>query len=303
MVEKYNDLKMILAIAAGLVLAPPAFAADPAQEQKADTAIAEVPGGDIFGFTSGTDVGKVGDHGGGIEFDGSYGARGGSLKVLSQKYFYERVIAPNTTLGLGVFTAWHSVRNVPAEPINRSDFQFDGLSFEIGHRLIERSATNPFAVKIALEPRWARLTGGGRHTNAYGGELKFFVDAAVVPGKLYWAGNLVFDYGVERDPEMKTKYSRGSGLKLSNALSWQFSEALFAGVEVTWLAAFDGFYGKYAGQAVFAGPTLYWKFAKNASLNLTVAPQLAGRAKGVPMTLDLDNFERAVSRVKLAVDF
>ncbi|MCC2096695.1 MAG: hypothetical protein KDJ29_07370, partial [Hyphomicrobiales bacterium] len=126
----------------------------------APAAVADVPGGSIFGFTSGADVGKVGDHGAGIELDGSFGSRGGSLKVLTQKYSYERVIAPNTSLEIGVFTAWHSVRNVPAEPINRNAFQFDGIGFELAHRLVERSAGNPFSVKIGIEPRWARLTGG-----------------------------------------------------------------------------------------------------------------------------------------------
>lgn len=96
-------------------LAIPASAADPSLAPAASRP-AEVPGGDIFGFTAGTDVGDVGDHGIGFELDGAFGKRGGRYRVLAQKYAYERVIAPNTSFGIGFFTAFHSIRNVPAEP-------------------------------------------------------------------------------------------------------------------------------------------------------------------------------------------
>ena len=109
----------------------------------------EVAGGDIFGFTAPTDTGDPGAHGAGFELDGAFGKRGGRYNVLTQKWAYERVIAENWSLGLAMFTAFHSLRNVPGM-LNRSAFGFDGLGFEIGHRLIERSATNPFAFKIAI---------------------------------------------------------------------------------------------------------------------------------------------------------
>lgn len=294
----------ILGVAAALAFAGnPVHAADPQRDGTPVSAVPAVPGGDIFGFSASADVGKVGDHGGGIELDGAIGKRFGNYKAFGQKYYYERVIAPNTSLGVGVFTAWHSVRNLPAEPINRNALQFDGASFELGYRVFERSIGNPFSLKVAVEPRWARLTGGGRHTNALGGELKFALDAVIVPGKLYWAGNLVLGAARERDVEVHSRHATVSQLKISNAVTYQFSERVFAGAELTYLQAHNGFFGRVAGRALFLGPTLFVKIHDKASLNITVAPQIAGRARGAPMTLDLDNFTRAISRVKLAVEF
>lgn len=149
----------------------------------------------------------------------------------------------------------------------------------------------------------ARLNGGGRHADSFGAELKFITDAVVIPDKLFWAANLVLDLGTERDPVLKSKYSTGSGVKVSSALTWQFSPRVFAGVEATYLHAFDKFFARRAGHALFAGPTLFIKLSENASFNATVAPQIAGRAVGVGRTLDLDNYERLMSRVKLSVDF
>jgi hypothetical protein len=297
-------LLRVLGVAAGLLIAlHPVRADDPQREGAPSSGVASVPGGDIFGFTASTDVGKVGDHGAGVEMDGAFGARNIRYNVLRQKFYYERVIAPDTSLGLSVFTALHSIGRLPGEPPNRTFAHFDGFGFELAHRLFERSAGNPFAFKVAIEPRWARLSRNARHTSAFGAELKLIADAAVVPDKLFWAGNLVFGFARERDIILKSKYENSSILKVSNALTWQFSERLFAGVEVAYIAAFEGFYHRLAGQAVFAGPTLYWKFAKNASLNVTIAPQIAGRVRGVPQRLDLDNFERVISRAKLSVEF
>lgn len=264
---------------------------------------AAIPGGDIFGFTSASGVGEVGEHGIGVEFDGAIGKRGGRYRVFSEKFGYERVIAPDTTFGVGLFTAYHSIRNVPAEPIDRNGFQFDGLSFELGHRFVAPSATNPFGFKMAIEPRWARLTGGGRHTNAYGAELKFITDAVVVPDTLFWAGNLVLDAGSERDPDIRADWSTGSGAKLSTALAYQVQPGFLIGVEATYLRAYDDFFGRFAGDAVFLGPTIFYKLSDNAALNATIAPQIAGNANGAPGRLDLDNFERMVTRVKFSMDF
>jgi hypothetical protein len=54
---------------------------------------------------------------------------------------------------------------------------------------------------------------------------------------------------------------------------------------------------------LFLGPTLYFKISEQAALNLTIAPQLGGKAKGGAGALDLDNYERAITRVKFSMDF
>lgn len=264
---------------------------------------ADVPGGDIFGFTGAAGVGEVGDHGVGFELDGAFGKGRGQYRMLTQKYAYERVIAPNTSAAIAFFTVYHSIDRRSRRRGDTHAFQFDGMGFEIAHRLVERSATNPFSFKIALEPRWARINGGGRHAESWGAELKFIADAVVIPGKLFWAGNIVLDVGAEEEIGRRHRHATGAGVKISSALTWQFSPRVFAGVEATYLHAFEKIFARRGGHAVFAGPTLFVKLSDKASLNATIAPQIAGRAVGMRGRFDLDNYERLISRVKLTVDF
>lgn len=287
----------------GLSLGPAPARAEPATSGDAP-AVPQVAGGDIFGFTSSSDIGSPGDHGGALEMDGAFGKRDGRYHVLTQKLAYERVIAENWSLGFAFFTTYHNLRNVTVAPINRTSAQFDGLNFEIAHRLVERSAGNPFSFKIAFEPRWSRLDDGGRHSESFGVELKFITDAVVIPDKLYWAGNLVLASGTSRDPDL-AKYAPSSEIKLSNALAMQMSKDLLIGVEATYIATFDGgAFNHHTGHAIFLGPTLFWKVSEKIALNATIAPQIAGRALASPgLRYDLDNFTRMMSRVKLAVEF
>lgn len=89
------------------------------------------------------------------------------------------------------------------------------------------------------------------------------------------------------------------------ALTAQFSPKIFAGVEVRYLSAFDGAWlNKNVGNAFYAGPTLLWRATDKVVLNVTYQPQVFGHAVDSPdQRLDLDNFERAQYRVKLAVTF
>ena len=100
-----------------------------------------------------------------------------------------------------------------------------------------------------------------------------------------------------------SRYVAGSGVKLSSALTYQIQPAFLVGFEATYLHAFDGLFGRSVGHALFLGPTLYFKISEQAALNLTVAPQLGGKAKGGAGALDLDNYERAITRVKFSMDF
>jgi hypothetical protein len=293
-----SALKYIAALTA-LFVSAPAVADDKAK------GVPQVPDGFIFGFTGPSGVGSPGDRSGSLEIDGNFGKRDGRYRNLTQKFSYEYTFAPNWTVEPAFFTAWHGVRNVTSAPINRSMFQFDGASFDVSHRLIERSATNPFAVKIAVEPRWARLDDGGRHAQSFGAELKFITDAVVVPDALFWAGNLVLGYDNARNPDISGKWQTSSSLKVSQALAYQLAENFMLGAEATYLASFDGpAFNTFSGQAIFLGPTVYWKVSEKVALNATIAPQIAGRNTATPgQKFDLDNQARMMTRFKLSVEF
>jgi hypothetical protein len=92
---------------------------------------------------------------------------------------------------------------------------------------------------------------------------------------------------------------------VSTALAYSLAEGkVFIGAEVRWLQAYENaVFGKRTEYAVFMGPTLQAKIAENVSFNVTLQPQIAGRVADVPRTLDLDPFDRALFRAKIAVGF
>ena len=269
----------------------------------APEAAGEVPGGDIFGFTSATDVGNVGDKGLALENDGSYGRRDMRSRVLTQKLELSRTFAPNWSYAASLFGAWSNIRNSSDFP-NRNAYQFDGMSMEIRHRFIERSATNPFAFTFAIEPRWGRVdTVSGVNAANYGAEFKLQADRALTE-KLFWAVNMNFGTSRGRDPA-DGKWANASESVVSTALTYALvDDKLFMGGEARWNQAWStGFFGKLDGQALFVGPTIAYKASETVMLNAVFLPQIAGKARSAAGPFDIDNFERANFRVKLAVGF
>jgi hypothetical protein len=263
----------------------------------------DVPGGDIFGFTSGTDVGKVGDRGIAVENSGAYGISNGRWRGLSQKLEFSGTFVEDWSFAASLFGAWSSLKNSSDFP-NRTTYNFDGVSVEARYRAIERTATNPFAVTLAIEPRWSRLDGiSGLYAPAFGAEFKGQVDAPVAD-RLYWAANANFAIGRSRDP-IDLTWSNASESALSTALTYELmKDKLFFGAEIRWQHTWrTGFFGGLEGQALYAGPTVAWKPADNIMLNAVFLPQVSGQARSVSGPLDLDNFERANYRVKLAIGF
>lgn len=303
----------LLGFFAGVVSAFPAFAAEPSSKAESQKAVQSavgkevphVPGDDIFGFTSQTDVGKPGDSGFANENDGRFGKRQGRYGALNTKYEFNRTVAEDWWMAGSLFGAHTHARNVPdLADINHLDF--DGLSFEIEHRIVERSARNPFAASISVEPRWGRIDNvAGLLSNWYGAAFKLFVDAVILPDKLYWAANLILAPQRAQDPNNRSQWLDSSLGLVSTALTYQISPQLFVGTEVRLLSAFDTIgLNHNIGNALYVGPTMLWKITEKVAFNTTFQPQVAGRSITNPnLHLDLDNFERAQFRAKLAVSF
>jgi hypothetical protein len=131
------------------------------------------------------------------------------------------------------------------------------------------------------------------------------LDTVLVPDRLYAGVNLNYALGTERHRwAVDAKWEEASGTNISGALAYQAAERVLIGVEARYLTIFSGaFMNQFAGHAAFAGPTLFLRFSDSAALNFAWTPQLAGRAKDVPASLDLDNFERHQFRLKFAASF
>jgi hypothetical protein len=276
-----------------------------ALEAEGTVATADVPGDDIFGFTTPTDVGNPGDTGFANENDGRVGKRAGSYGAANTRYEFGHTVAKDWWVGISAFGTYNHARNVPdIADINR--VAFDGSSFEIMHRLVRRSQASPFALAIAMEPRWARIDGvSGLTSSAISIEFKLFVDAVVVPDRLFWAGNVIWAPQRAEDPFDRRRWRSSSSLLVSSAIAYQVSPTLFAGAEARYLATYGGLIPTGdVGHAIYVGPTLLWKLTDKIAFNATFQPQVAGRSTANPnLRLDLDNFEKAQFRAKLSIAF
>lgn len=301
-------LRRIAFLCAAIALMIPVFAAganaaEPSKKDKEASAVPDVPGDEIFGFTSPTDVGQPGDKGFANENDGRWGKRDGRYNALNTKYEFSSTFAENWWIAGSLFGAHNFSRNVT--DLNDIDnVNFDGASFEIAHRIITRSAGNPFAVTLSVEPRWGRIDGtSGRISNAFNAAFKIFIDAVVVPETLFWAANLYFTPQTAENVDMRGRWLASSSTFVSTALTYQVSPQLFVGAEARYLSAFNSAWLEHnAGNALYLGPTLMWKVTDKVGFNTTYQPQIAGHSAANPnLNLDLDNFERAQFRAKLAV--
>jgi hypothetical protein len=268
-----------------------------------EATIPDVPGGEIFGFSTGTDTGDKGERGFANELNGFRGKRDGSFTALSNKLEFGYTLADDLWIAGSFFVSNSRVRGNPDIP-DTSTTRFEGLSTEAQHRLIKRSATNPFALAVAVEPFYAFVDlGTGRRADGYGAAFKFLVDAVVVPDRLYWAFNAIWAPVRSQDSFDRSVWQSSSESSLQTALTFQLSNTLFAGAELRHLAAYERtWFDNRAGYATYLGPTVFWKITDKVGFNATWQPQISGRSADNPgLRYDLDNFQRAQFRFKFEV--
>jgi hypothetical protein len=70
------------------------------------------------------------------------------------------------------------------------------------------------------------------------------------------------------------------------------------------LRHYDGaLFNSFTGDAVYLGPTLYWKIAPKVLMSAAWEAQIAGREAGVTFALDLTDFSRQRARLLLEFEF
>ena len=272
---------------------------------EAGAGVPDVPGDDIFGFTTPTDVGNPGDTAFGNENDGRAGKRTGTYRALNARYELGHTFAPDWWVGASLFAAHNFSRHVPGlTDVNRN--AFDGFSFEIEHRIVKRTQSNPVAVAVSLEPRLVLVDNlSGLRSHAIGAAFKLFVDAVVIPDKLYWGSNVIWAPQRAEDPTERRRWLSSSAILISTAVAYQVSPKFFVGAEARYFGNYSTIFPtREVGHAVYVGPTMLWKITDKVAFNTTLQPQITGRSSTNPaLRLDLDNFEKAQFRAKLSIAF
>lgn len=256
----------------------------------------------MFGFTVGSDIGSAGEIEIEAESDSAAGKRAGryvaALNSLQLKYTWlENVrIAPHIEFGV------HSIRDVPGmDNLGRASVASGGV--ELKYRLLNR-ASAPFGLTFAVDAAMGRIDAAtGLRTRDHALDFSVALDREILPDRLFGALNLVYSPGWARDHDTGL-WSRSAVAEVSGALVGRIAEGVYAGGEVRYLRAYDSAaLSDFAGDAVFAGPSLYVVLSPRANMTIAWNAQVAGHAQGESGARDLTHFERHQLRVRFGMGF
>ncbi len=219
----------------------------------------------------------------GNENDGRVGKRGGSYRALNAKYELGHTFAPDWWVAASLFASHNHARDVPGlTDVNR--IAFDGLSFEIERRIVKRTP----AILSRSQSRWSRdgrvsMSVSGLAGSFHQRRVQAFVDAVVVPDKVFWGSNVS---GLPRGPRIQWTAASGypsSGIALSSASPIRCRRSSLWGRRSAISAIFSTIFPtQEVGHAVYVGPTLLWKVTDKVAFNTTFQPQIAGRSTSNP---------------------
>jgi hypothetical protein len=264
----------------------------------------------IFGFTEGADTERAREKEFENDTQGRLGKRSGTYTALQNKSEVEFGVTNDLLVEFGLFGSYHRIQDV-TEFEDRNGARFDGAFAEVKYRFLDRNV-HGFGMAFSVEPEWHRYSElTGRFENSYAVELKLYADKELIPGRLFVAGNLVYEpeavLAKQFDPDTGqfTKWERGSSFQALGAISGAVTSDLFVGAEVRYLAQYEGsFLNHLEGRALYVGPTLYARLSSKSTITLAYSWQVSGKAMEQPdQRLDLLNFERQQFRVRWVSEF
>ena len=256
----------------------------------------------IFGFTEGADTERRGEKE--VENDaiGRFGKGAGTYAAIGNETELEFGITDSLMAELGGLTAFHHIRNVPGLE-DRTSFQFDGFATALKYQLFSRT-TNAFGLAVFAEPEWHRVSEtSGDHENRYDVELKAYADGEIVPRKLYWAVNLMYEPEIARstEPGIGAVTERASGLSASGAIAGTLMPSVFVGAEMRYLSTYEGLgLNHFEGSGLYLGPTLSVKMPSKILVQVAYSHKLFGKT----IANDPDAiFENQQVRVRFVAEF
>lgn len=288
---------------------------------------------DLYGFTSGSDIGDAGARAVAVGSTWAFGKSAGRFRAGTTNFDFRYNISDDLQIGLAAKVDSFSIQNVP-DLANRNFTSFGGVTPSFRYRIIERSLSpghptkggSPIGLTLSLEPTVGFFdTSSGERARRTALEARLSLDGALVPSHLF--GALNFSYEAERmrplelvtinaagnavnptDPGAvgvgRANTKRESTLGLSGAITYQAIADYFIGAEVRYRRKYEGFgLQSLDGQALFIGPTFFANFGGEKTLSIAWSSQVAGKSEGSPGKLDLDNFSRHEAKVSLRVGF
>jgi hypothetical protein len=258
----------------------------------------------LFGnFTRGASVGDEGERA--IEPDtvANFGKRSGqyaaTLTELELEYSPTRFLQ----LELGPTISYYNIRSVPGLN-DRNAGVVNGFNGTIRSLLIEHGQW-PFEVTLSVEPEWHDFdqTNGDTVSN-YALETKIEADAELIKNRLFYAFNILYEPEGTITGANPTGWDPESTIGVSSALAYQVVPNVVIGADLWYLRHYDGTnLNSFTGDAVYLGPTFFWKISSKTLISASWEAQIAGREIVGPSPLNLADFSRQRARLLLEFEF
>jgi hypothetical protein len=256
----------------------------------------------IFGsFTVGSSTGIEGEKAFEPESKADFGKRGGTYAAGQTAFELEYTPNQYVQIEFGPILSYYNIQNV-ADLDNRRMASLNGFEATLRSVIIDRGPS-PFAVTLSLEPEFHSRdeTSGAKVVN-YGLEVKLEADTELIKNRLFLGFNLLYEPETTRGD--LGVWSRESTLGVSSALAVQIIPNVVVGADLWYLRHYDGaVFNSFTGDAVYLGPTFYWKITPKMLMSAAWEAQIAGRAPGVSSTLDLTDFSRYRASLLLEFEF
>jgi hypothetical protein len=265
-----------------------------------DAAFHELETKYIFGnFTVGSSTGIEGERAFEPDTTADFGKRSGHYGASQTELEYEYTPSQYVQVEFGPTVSAYNIHGVPGlDDANMA--AINGFSSELRSVLIDRGPS-PFAVTMSLEPEFRSRdeTSGVKVVN-YELEAKLEADTELIKNRLFLGFNLLFE------PETTRAdlgiWQNEATVGASSALAFQIVPNVVIGADLWYLRHYDGMaFGSFTGDAVYLGPTLFWKISSKVLMSAAWETQVAGREVGVIPALDLTDFSR--QRARLLVEF
>jgi len=255
----------------------------------------------IFGFTEGSGVGLEGEKELSLDTIARLGKRDGRYVATETKWEFEYTPNQYVQLELGPLTASHYIRNV-TDLDDRNTFRPSGFFGEFRYLLVDRPAS-PVAATISFEPVYRRVDEtSGVPVQNFEFETKLQADVELIKNRLYGAVNLIYEPETTRTAEGIWEHESIFGL--TTALAVRPTPTLVIGAELDYYRHYDSLGpSHFTGDALFLGPTLYYKFARKWFVTAAWNAQIWGRETETGNHLNLEEFSRQRAKLKLAVEF
>jgi hypothetical protein len=299
----FYSLRAIGRLFAFSVAVATAASASPFAAQAQDTGgFHEVETKYIFGnFTVGSSTGIEGEKAFEPETKADFGKGGGHYGVSQTALEYEFTPTQYMQIIFGPTVSYYNIGSVPGLD-DRNLATLNGFEAEFRSVLIDRNPS-PIAVTLAVEPEFHSRdeTSGAKVVN-YGLEIKLEADAELVRNRLFWGFNLLYEPETTRADF--GRWERESTIGISSALAFQIIPNVVIGADLWYLRHYDGAaLNSFTGDAVYLGPTLYWKIAPKVLMSAAWEAQIAGHETGVSSALDLSDFSHHRARLLFEFEF